>query len=148
MTKTIDTNPDTMEHKHWKDAIVIWNHDNYSVIVGFYDGSEIPTIGKRWNTSDTSKGGYPNSRGNPRWYVEKHTFRDYGILNVLDLLTEEACRPDITAEELDSLRDRLRKINKAIALIYPFTKRRVELTCTLHKTEIVVYDRIRALSVE
>jgi hypothetical protein len=51
---------------------VLYDDGEYSAIWGQYEDS--PALGTRWNVSDNSDMGYPNTSGNPTWYVEPDFF--------------------------------------------------------------------------
>ncbi|MBR4600033.1 MAG: hypothetical protein IKO39_08295 [Treponema sp.] len=56
---------------HWKNAVVLFDNDDFSVIKGvFLDGKNTEKLGIRWNQIGSSDSGFPVDKfGNPEWFV-------------------------------------------------------------------------------
>jgi hypothetical protein len=63
---------------------VLYDDGEYSIIWGSYEN--IPALGARWNSSESSSRGFPNTSGNPTWFVEP----DFLVLGILHRLQAQA----------------------------------------------------------
>jgi hypothetical protein len=97
----------TQPRNHWQMDCVICDEGEgrISVSLGRWDGNQV--IGIRWNGTENSRLGNPQSSANPTWFILP---RELGVAVVKDLIIKQAAgSPSIRPEGLRSAVNWLRE---------------------------------------